>query len=450
MIIRPEAYLCALPEGIETLKFAGYFDRERALIREWLARSPDAALRERLELEDEIAARMPLEFTVTRETLLELLHVQAPEATNADIDRVMSDGRADWRLVNGELRFHEDCADSLFLNAMRTLRHQENTPLPTPTPDPALTKLLETGSRKMCHRIRHTIAPRPGDMRDGQPILVHIPLPRTDALSPDGAQTNLVIHDMTPGGYVSDALQRTVSFETVCRIGMRFFVDYSFDAAQIYHPADGGIEVPCPNVQPSDLAEQFPHIRFTPYLRALCREIVGDETRPLYIARCIYDYITKNVAYSYMRNYLCIESIAEFAALNRRGDCGVQALLFITLCRIAGVPARWQSGMTLKNGRVGSHDWARYCADPYGWLYADPARGGSSWLDGDTVRHDFYARSSDPQRMATCDAFQTDFDPPKRHTRSDPYDNQIGEIEYADGPLYQIDCKRELLESADL
>ena len=82
--------------------------------------------------------------------------------------------------------------------------------------------------------------------------------------------------------------------------------------------------------------------------------------------------------------------------------------------------------MTLKNGRVGSHDWARYCADPYGWLYADPARGGSSWLDGDTVRHDFYARSSDPQRMATCDAFQTDFDPPKRHTRSDPYDNQIG------------------------
>ena len=33
MIIRPEAYLCALPEGIETLKFAGYFDRERALIR---------------------------------------------------------------------------------------------------------------------------------------------------------------------------------------------------------------------------------------------------------------------------------------------------------------------------------------------------------------------------------------------------------------------------------
>lgn len=35
-------------------------------------------------------------------------------------------------------------------------------------------------------------------------------------------------------------------------------------------------------MQPSfDLEEQLPHIRFTPYLRNLADEIVGDESNPL-------------------------------------------------------------------------------------------------------------------------------------------------------------------------
>ena len=34
------------------------------------------------------------------------------------------------------------------------------------------------------------------------------------------------------------------------------------------------------------------------------------------------------------------------------------ALTFITMCRIAGVPARWQSGLYVAPDSVGSHDWA--------------------------------------------------------------------------------------------
>ena len=43
------------------------------------------------------------------------------------------------------------------------------------------------------------------------------------------------------------------------------------------------------------LREQYPHIRFTPYLRSLASEIVGEEKRPMEIARRIYDYVTNNV-----------------------------------------------------------------------------------------------------------------------------------------------------------
>ena len=37
-----------------------------------------------------------------------------------------------------------------------------------------------------------------------------------------------------------------------------------------------------------------------------------------------------------MREYFTISNISEYAATNLKGDCGVQAILFITLCRIAG------------------------------------------------------------------------------------------------------------------
>ena len=68
-----------------------------------------------------------------------------------------------------------------------------------------------------------------------------------------------------------------------------------------------------------------------------------DPKDKLRIARAFYDYCTVNVVYSYTRSYFTIEQIPEYVALGRRGDCGTMAILFITLCRSAGIPARWQS-----------------------------------------------------------------------------------------------------------
>ena len=83
-----------------------------------------------------------------------------------------------------------------------------------------------------------------------------------------------------------------------------------------------------------DTEEQLPHIRFTPYLSSLLQEIVGGETNPVTKAWKIYEYITTKVMYSFMRPYFTVENISEYAAVNLKGDCGVQAILFITLCRI--------------------------------------------------------------------------------------------------------------------
>ncbi len=182
------------------------------------------------------------------------------------------------------------------------------------------------------------------------------------------------------------------------------------------------------------LEEKPPHILFTPYLRNLARRIVGDERNPYLRAKRIYDWITTRVRYSYVREYCTYENIPEFVASELRGDCGMQALLFITLCRIAGVPARWQSGWFITPHSAGPHDWAQFHVSPYGWLPADLSFGGSR--RDEPRRREFYFGNLDAFRMIANDDVQGEFQPPKKYLRSDPVDNQRGEVEWSGGNIY--------------
>ena len=118
-----------------------------------------------------------------------------------------------------------------------------------------------------------------------------------------------------------------------------------------------------------------------------------------------------------------------------KGDCGIFALLFITLCRICKIPARWQSGLYATETSAGSHDWAQFYIAPYGWLFADCSFGGSAFRSGNEARRNFYFGNLDPFRIPSVTAFQHEFYPPRTHLRLDPYDNQVGEAEYGDRSL---------------
>ena len=130
-----------------------------------------------------------------------------------------------------------------------------------------------------------------------------------------------------------------------------------------------------------------------------------------------------------MKSYSLIPDIPGYCARNLRGDCGVQALLFITLCRICHVPAKWQSGLYANPAYTGPHDWAMFFVKPYGWLYADPSFGGSAYAAGDENRRRFYFGNLDTYRMAANNAFQQDFAVKKTCMSREPYDNQSGEME---------------------
>ena len=82
------------------------------------------------------------------------------------------------------------------------------------------------------------------------------------------------------------------------------------------------------------LEEQPPHILFTPYLRALAAELTGGVEEPLEKARKLYDFVTLNVKYSYVRAYFGLENIAENCARNLVGDCGIMPFLLRCLSAI--------------------------------------------------------------------------------------------------------------------
>ena len=138
--------------------------------------------------------------------------------------------------------------------------------------------------------------------------------------------------------------------------------------------------------------------------------------------------MTRNVDYRFQPAYLLLDSIADGCAHSLRADCGVFALTFIALCRLGGVPARWQSGLYVTPERVGNHDWAMFYVEGLGWLWADCSFGSAARREGDEARRRFYFGNLGPWRMPANSAFFSPLTPADEALRNDPFDNQLGEM----------------------
>lgn len=267
------------------------------------------------------------------------------------------------------------------------------------------------------------------------------------------AQSEIELQSFTeqPGRIAdANAPQRTVCWEADLTENRRFGVQYRYKTTAVY--ADPLDFVPAPEQPTFDTEEQAPHIVFTPYLRALAAQLTEGITDPAEKAKRIYDYVTLNVRYHYQPAYFVQDCLPDHCARDRRGDCGIMALTFITLCRLVGIPARWQSGLSVSPTGVGCHDWAMFYIAPKGWMYADCSFGASMARQGEEELRRHYFGSLDTGRMVANRAFEAPFDPPMYGFRSDPYDNQSGECEVDGVGLYgdALDTRKELVDFEDL
>ncbi len=452
-----------LPDEVLKYKLCGDLQSARDAIGRWMEKPVSDELKKRMELELLILDEYPAQFPYTREQTVRLMAELLPDFTGDDLDRIDREGRAEWVILDGEKHYIHNIVrnitgndDEIIARIRENGTEQAKKRIPQAEPAALLARanadLIKNGHAKWRFHMRTSIRLKEERFRPGMKLKAHLPLPAEHHQISD-----VKILSCSDGKVTidpPDSLYRSICFEDTLSENREFFVEYEYTVTLTYHDLsragehgaapeeESAHKTETESVIPKRLVpgtaqwktytgEQYPHIRFSPDLVSLAEEIVGNEERPLEIARKIYDYITRNVKYSLVQEYFLIPDIPQYCARNLRGDCGVQALLFITLCRICGVPAKWQSGLNArpKPGTVGPHDWAMFYAEPYGWLFADPSFGGSAFDDGDEARRAYYFGNIDPFRMAANNAFQQPFADAKKYRPIDPYDSQTGEIE---------------------
>jgi transglutaminase-like putative cysteine protease len=223
-----------------------------------------------------------------------------------------------------------------------------------------------------------------------------------------------------------------------------FKIEYNYTKSGVYFAVDPGKVLPSPDEpELKEFTHEALHVVFTPEIRALSQQIAGDESNPYLKAKKFYDWIAGEIKYSYAIEYSTIRNISDYCRTKGYGDCGQEALLFITLCRLNGIPARWQSGWDTFPNATTIHDWTEIYIAPYGWIPVDPYMGIFATRYATTLTpeqrkdiRDFFFGGQDWYRMAANSDHNQTLTPPKRSMRSDDVDFQRGELEWGDHNIY--------------
>ncbi len=431
-----EASALGLPEDIRHWKEAGYFDKAIALIDRRLKDDLPQCMRDNYLVQREQLARFARNFPWTKEAGLKRVQEAIPDFTMAELEEYMDSGRITWHFVNGEPHL----IGSFFGTLSKTVPAFAAR-LPKEPVDPAKVSheqldrtgrldrsvrvMREKGSMSARIRMRASLRIKDEYFVPGETYRVWLPIP---AACIQQSEIEIVACSSQPTFVApEDADQRTVYWEETMQENHPFWVEYSYVHTAPFSDPD---TVKADPVQPDFYTgEHAPNIVFTPFVKALCAELSEGTDDPIEKARRFYNYVTEKVTYSFVPDYFILDGIAETCLKTRRGDCGVQALAFITLCRCAGIPAKWQSGLVADPESVGSHDWAMFYVAPKGWMFADPSFGGSAFRAGNEERHKHYFGNLDVYRCVTVNGYQQPYQPPMEFWRHDPYDNQVGEVE---------------------
>ncbi|HEU4625789.1 MAG TPA: transglutaminase-like domain-containing protein [Steroidobacteraceae bacterium] len=435
---------------VRALIDSGHFANAEARIAAALATpSLSAGQREQLAFERERMRRIRLDFTLTAADAQARLRRQIPDLTPAEFAAWDAAGLLEHEVIDGRTLYFKRAPSNLFhLSPAALARRNSSTPAWTDGPMERANahhrevreQALATGKHSVAPRhvrVTYSITVNPDAAPAGETLRAWLPFPR--ALP--GQQENVRLIESTPRQHTlapESALQRTVYLEQPAVAGKptKFSITYELTVFAQYNPIDPDKVVPAPATPAlaKYVAERPPHIVFTDDIRRFSREIVGDEKNPYRIAQKLFAAVDR-IPWAGAREYSTITNISDYALHAGHADCGQQTLLLMTLLRLNGIPARWQSGWVYSDGDYNNmHDWGWLYLAPYGWVPMDVTFGrldsGDAQLDG------FYLGGLDAYRIAFNDDYSQPLVPAKRHFRSETVDSQRGEVEWRGGNLY--------------
>ncbi len=441
-------------DSITAMVTAGQFRAADARIdAAWKQPDLSASARRALEFQRVRMQRMRKDFTLTAAQVKARVRRQIPGMSDAQFERWDAHGLFEHMLIDGErLYFRRAPANLFHLSAEARRLRAASSPHTSSGLPHAYDKLVTDFDRKVIRRAKATgkssVLPRrlrvtqsltvdADAVPAGKTIRAWIPYPRAHP----GQQEDIRFVSSRPSKHriaPASALQRTVYLEKTAQAGKPtvFSITYEVTLYAQYHAIDPDKVVPAkitPELAPY-VAERAPHVVFSQPLRVFSQQVVGDATDPYEIARRIYAAVD-TIPWAGAREYSTIADISAYTLHAGHGDCGEQTLLLITLMRMNGIPARWQSGWIYSDGDYDNiHDWAEIYLAPYGWIPVDVTYG--RFDSDDPALEWFYLGGLDNYRIAFNDGFSEPFVPAKSSFRSDTVDSQRGEAEWDGGNLY--------------
>lgn len=397
----------------------------------------------------QIAERIGLDFSVTEEEVIEQLRQKVGQFTVDDKTAWENKGWLEWRMIDGKKKYFNRAASNLLL--LKKFYENKERRLQEIAEDPAMiSRLKHTGDAfklsdnqnspvvPVNMKITYSITVNPNTVPEGEKIRCWLPLPRTNHIR----QQNIDLLSVSEKEYIlapDSAVHSTIYMESISRkdVPAVFTVTYTYKSSAQYFNINNIKPLPyniTSTLYTKYTEEQLPQICFTENIKNLTDSITGSEENPAMIVKKIYFWFKENISWTGALEYSVMPNIPEYVYSNRRGDCGMQTFLLMSMLRYKGIPVRWQSGWMVPPDNKNLHDWCEVYYEGTGWVPVDVSYDLQQ-TDIPGLK-EFYLSGIDSYRLIVNDGVAGSLYPQKLFMRSEPFDFQRGEVEWKGGNLY--------------
>lgn len=393
--------------------------------------------------------RTRIDFSKTKEQVLDYIRKYIPDVTEEQMLQWEKEKSLECMIIDGKKMYFYNAAPNLFrINkeaiAIKQAKDglvQDGKDKVNSTHVPQVVSEAKAKKEAIVHpvrmRVKYTLTVKPNAVPDGEIIRCWLPFPRTD----QPRQTNVKLlnaseneYTIAPAKYKHSTLYMEKKQEkdkpTI------FSTEFEYTSSAEWHQLKPEDILPYKKDTPlykEYTSEREMHIRFTPRIKELAQQLVGNEQNPFLKVKRIYEWINL-FPWASAREYSTLDNIPEYVLDNKHGDCGQVSLLFITLARYCGIPAKFQSGFMMHPGAYNMHDWAQVYFEGVGWVPVDQSFGLFS-SDNEDEKY-FFMAGIDSYRMIVNDDFSSSLFPKKKYPRSETVDFQRGEVEWRKGNIY--------------
>jgi hypothetical protein len=396
-----------------------------------------------------IAERIALDFPFTESEIDQQLKEKIGAFTAEEKADWENRNWLEWKMINGEKRYFSRAVSNL--NLIMRFHNQKTQRDSVEARDPEIIsrkshtqEIIKASGRDaepvipVNLTINYTLTVDPDAVPAGETVRCWLPYPKENHLR----QQEVELISTSSENFIlatDSAIHRTVYMEAKAEKGvpMVFKVSYSYVSYGQYFNTDYIANNPYNKGSAfyrKYTSEELPHICFTEKVMDLADSIVSPNDNPVETVKKIYSWFTKNIPWAGAQEYSIIPNIPEYVIRNRRGDCGMQTFLFMSMVRYKGIPVRWQSGWKVPPGAKNLHDWCEVYYEGTGWVPVDVSYGLQYSTNKKT--REFFISGIDSYRLIINDGIAGRLFPEKKFLRSEPSDFQRGEVEWRGGNLY--------------